>query len=184
MNKSLIAILAGVAISITGCTNAGESTVSDYEQGGYFKEEQQLEQQKEVEPKANTNTTHNNTTQPTKIHDNQQTESKHNSNRTNTKKQYKKSTKGVDKVKHNSESSEEPKEEPKHDNQSTQQNTQQEATDTVCTVCGRQIYNGEDFVELPDFPIDDGTGHQIYGAFIAHRECYQREFGKNGEYRP
>lgn len=174
MNKSLIAILAGVAISITGCTNAGESTVSDYEQGGYFKEEQQLEQQKEVEPKANTNTTHNNTTQPTKINGKQQTESKHNSNRPNTKKQYKKSTKGVDKVKHNSESSEEPKE----DNQSTQQ----EETDTVCTICGRQIYRGEDFVERDDFPIDDGTGHQIYGAFIAHRECYDREFG-NG-YRP
>lgn len=176
MNKSLIAILAGVAISITGCTNAGESTVSDYEQGGYFKEEQQIEQQKEVEkPKANTNTT-----QPTKINDKQPTESKHNSNRVNNQQQNKKSTKGVDKVKHNSESSEEPK----HNNQSTQQNTQQEATDTVCTVCGRQIYNGEDFVELDDFPIDDGTGHMVYGAFIAHRECYEREFGKNGEYRP
>lgn len=180
MNKSLIAILAGVAISITGCTNAGESTVSDYEQGGYFKEEQQIEQQNEVEkPKVNTNTT-----QPTKINDKQQTESKYNSNRTNNQQQNKKSTKGVDKVKHNSESSEEPK----HDNQSTQentqQNTQQEATDTPCTVCGRQIHNGEDFVELKDFPIDDGTGHMIYGAFIAHRECYEREFGKNGEYRP
>nr|DAU00507.1 MAG TPA: outer membrane protein assembly factor [Caudoviricetes sp.] len=178
MNKSLIAILAGVAISITGCTNAGESTVSDYEQGGYFKEEQQIEQQKEVEkPKANTNTT-----QPTKINDKQPTESKHNSNRVNNQQQNKKSTKGVDKVKRNSESSEEPKQEPKHDNQSTQQNTQQEATDTVCTICGRQIYNGEDFVAPNDIPIDDGTGHMVYGAFIAHRECYEREFA-NG-YRP
>jgi hypothetical protein len=178
MNKSLIAILAGVTISITGCTNAGESTVSDYEQGGYFKEEQQIEQQKEVEkPKANTNTT-----QHTKINDKQQTESKHNSNRVNNQQQNKKSTKGVDKVKRNSESSEEPK----HNNQSTQentqQNTQQEATDTTCTICGRPIYNGDDIVERDDFPVDDGTGHYIYGAFIAHRECYEREFA-NG-YRP
>jgi rubrerythrin len=169
MNKSLIAILAGVAISITGCTNAGESTVSDYEQGGYFKEEQQLEQQKEVESKANTNTTHNNTTQPTKINDKQQTERKHNSNRTNTTKQYKKSTKGVDKVKHNSESSEEPKEEPKQDNQSTQENIKQD-DELVCPLCGNPIHNGYDNV--------------IVGNTLYHRECYQREFGKNGEYRP
>lgn len=169
MNKSLIAILAGVAISITGCTNAGESTVSDYEQGGYFKEEQQIEQQKEVESKANTNTTHNNTTQPTKINDKQQTERKHNSNRTNTTKQYKKSTKGVDKVKHNSESSEEPKEEPKQDNQSTQENIKQD-DELVCPLCGNPIHNGYDNV--------------IVGNTLYHRECYQREFGKNGEYRP
>lgn len=169
MNKSLIAILAGVAISITGCTNAGESTVSDYEQGGYFKEEQQIEQQKEVEPKANTNTTHNSTTQPTKINDKQQTESKHNSNRTNTTKQYKKSTKGVDKVKHNSESSEEPKQ----DNQSTQENTQEnikQDDELVCPLCGNPIHNGYDNVVV------DNT--------LYHRDCYQREFGKNGEYRP
>lgn len=165
MNKSLIAILAGVAISITGCTNAGESTVSDYEQGGYFKEEQQIEQQKEVEPKANTNTTHNSTTQPTKINDKQQTESKHNSNRTNTTKQYKKSTKGVDKVKHNSESSEEPKQ----DNQSTQENIKQD-DELVCPLCGNPIHNGYDNI--------------IVGNTLYHRECYQREFGKNGEYRP
>lgn len=164
MNKSLIAILAGVAISITGCTNAGESTVSDYEQGGYFKEEQQLEQQKEVESKANTNTT-----QPTKINDKQQTESKHNSNRTNTTKQYKKSTKGVDKVKHNSESSEEPKEEPKQDNQSTQENIKQD-DELVCPLCGNPIHNGYDNI--------------VVGNTLYHRECYQREFGKNGEYRP
>lgn len=169
MNKSLIAILAGVAISITGCTNAGESTVSDYEQGGYFKEEQQVEQQKEVESKANTNTTHNNTTQPTKINDKQQTESKHNSNRTNTTKQYKKSTKGVDKVKHNSESSEEPKEEPKQDNQSTQENIKQD-DELVCPLCGNPIHNGYDNI--------------VVGNTLYHRECYQREFGKNGEYRP
>ena len=169
MNKSLIAILAGVAISITGCTNAGESTVSDYEQGGYFKEEQQIEQQKEVEPKANTNTTHNSTTQPTKINDKQQTESKHNSNRTNTTKQYKKSTKGVDKVKHNSESSEEPKEEPKQDNQSTQENIKQD-DELVCPLCGNPIHNGYDNI--------------VVGNTLYHRECYQREFGKNGEYRP
>lgn len=165
MNKSLIAILAGVAISITGCTNAGESTVSDYEQGGYFKEEQQMEQQKEVEPKANTNTTHNNTTQPTKINDKQQTERKHNSNKPNTKKQYKKSTKGVDKVKRNSESSEEPKQ----DNQSTQENIKQD-DELVCPLCGNPIHNGYDNV--------------IVGNTLYHRECYQREFGKNGEYRP
>jgi hypothetical protein len=169
MNKSLIAILAGVAISITGCTNAGESTVSDYEQGGYFKEEQQIEQQKEVEPKANTNTTHNSTTQPTKINDKQQTESKHNSNRTNTTKQYKKSTKGVDKVKHNSESSEEPKEEPKQDNQSTQENIKQD-DELVCPLCGNPIHNGYDNI--------------VVSNTLYHRECYQREFGKNGEYRP
>ena len=169
MNKSLIAILAGVAISITGCTNAGESTVSDYEQGGYFKEEQQLEQQKEVESKANTNTTHNNTTQPTKINDKQQTERKHNSNRTNTTKQYKKSTKGVDKVKHNSEISEEPKEEPKQDNQSTQENIKQD-DELVCPLCGNPIHNGYDNI--------------VVGNTLYHRECYQREFGKNGEYRP
>ena len=169
MNKSLIAILAGVAISITGCTNAGESTVSDYEQGGYFKEEQQIEQQKEVEPKANTNTTHNNTTQPTKINDKQQTESKHNSNRTNTTKQYKKSTKGVDKVKHNSESSEEPKQ----DNQSTQENTQEnikQDDELVCPLCGNPIHNGYDNV--------------IVDNVLLHKSCYQHEFGKNGEYRP
>lgn len=164
MNKSLIAILAGVAISITGCTNAGESTVSDYEQGGYFKEEQQMEQQKEVEPKANTNTT-----QPTKINDKQQTERKHDSNRTNTTKQYKKSTKGVDKVKHNSESSEEPKEEPKQDNQSTQENIKQD-DELVCPLCGNPIHNGYDNI--------------VVGNTLYHRECYQREFGKNGEYRP
>ena len=169
MNKSLIAILAGVAISITGCTNAGESTVIDYEQGGYFKEEQQLEQQKEVESKANTNTTHNNTTQPTKINDKQQTERKHNSNRTNTTKQYKKSTKGVDKVKHNSESSEEPKEEPKQDNQSTQENIKQD-DELVCPLCGNPIHNGYDNI--------------VVGNTLYHRECYQREFGKDGEYRP
>lgn len=169
MNKSLIAILAGVAISITGCTNAGESTVSDYEQGGYFKEEQQIEQQKEVEPKANTNTTHNSTTQPTKINDKQQTESKHNSNRTNTTKQYKKSTKGVDKVKHNSESSEEPKQ----DNQSTQENTQEnikQDDELVCPLCGNPIHNGYDNV--------------IVDNVLLHKSCYQHEFGKNGEYRP
>jgi hypothetical protein len=169
MNKSLIAILAGVAISITGCTNAGESTVSDYEQGGYFKEEQQIEQQKEVEPKANTNTTHNNTTQPTKINDKQQTERKHNSNRPNTKKQYKKSTKGVDKVKRNSESSEEPKEEPKQDNQSTQENIKQD-DELVCPLCGNPIHNGYDNV--------------IVDNVLLHKSCYQHEFGKNGEYRP
>jgi hypothetical protein len=173
MNKSLIAILAGVAISITGCTNAGESTVSDYEQGGYFKEEQQIEQQNEVEkPKANTNTT-----QPTKINDKQQTESKHNSNRTNNKQQYKKSTKGVDKVKRNSESSEEPKEEPKHDNQSTQQNTQQDDrfhkqlkdSDTLCSICGCSIHYGDDFVAR-----DDG--------FIAHKYCYQHVLDDNAKH--
>lgn len=169
MNKSLIAILAGVAISITGCTNAGESTVSDYEQGGYFKEEQQIEQQKEVEPKANTNTTHNSTTQPTKINDKQQTESKHNSNRTNTTKQYKKSTKGVDKVKHNSESSEEPKEEPKQDNQSTQENIKQD-DELVCPLCGNPIHNGYDNI--------------VVDNVLLHKSCYQHEFGKNGEYRP
>lgn len=169
MNKSLIAILAGVAISITGCTNAGESTVSDYEQGGYFKEEQQIEQQKEVEPKANTNTTHNSTTQPTKINDKQQTERKHDSNRTNTTKQYKKSTKGVDKVKHNSESSEEPKEEPKQDNQSTQENIKQD-DELVCPLCGNPIHNGYDNV--------------IVDNVLLHKSCYQHEFGKNGEYRP
>lgn len=169
MNKSLIAILAGVAISITGCTNAGESTVSDYEQGGYFKEEQQIEQQKEVESKANTNTTHNNTTQPTKINDKQQTERKHDSNRTNTTKQYKKSTKGVDKVKRNSESSEEPKEEPKHDNQSTQENIKQD-DELVCPLCGNPIHNGYDNV--------------IVDNVLLHKSCYQHEFGKNGEYRP
>lgn len=169
MNKSLIAILAGVAISITGCTNAGESTVSDYEQGGYFKEEQQIEQQNEVESKANTNTTHNNTTQPTKINDKQQTESKHNSNRPNTKKQYKKSTKGVDKVKHNSESSEEPKEEPKQDNQSTQENIKQD-DELVCPLCGNPIHNGYDNV--------------VVDNVLLHKSCYQHEFGKNGEYRP
>lgn len=165
MNKSLIAILAGVAISITGCTNAGESTVSDYEQGGYFKEEQQIEQQKEVKPKANTNTTHNSTTQPTKINDKQQTESKHNSNRTNITKQYKKSTKGVDKVKHNSESSEEPKQ----DNQSTQENIKQD-DELVCPLCGNPIHNGYDNV--------------IVDNVLLHKSCYQHEFGKNGEYRP
>lgn len=169
MNKSLIAILAGVAISITGCTNAGESTVSDYEQGGYFKEEQQIEQQKEVESKANTNTTHNNTTQPTKINDKQQTERKQDSNRTNTTKQYKKSTKGVDKVKHNSESSEEPKEEPKQDNQSTQENIKQD-DELVCPLCGNPIHNGYDNV--------------IVNNVLLHKSCYQHEFGKNGEYRP
>ena len=169
MNKSLIAILAGVAISITGCTNAGESTVSDYEQGGYFKEEQQNEVEK---PKANTNTT-----QPTKINDKQQTESKHNSNRTNNKQQYKKSTKGVDKVKRNSESSEEPKEEPKHDNQSTQQNTQQDDrfhkqlkdSDTLCSICGCSIHYGDDFVAR-----DDG--------FIAHKYCYQHVLDDNAKH--
>lgn len=165
MNKSLIAILAGVAISITGCTNAGESTVSDYEQGGYFKEEQQIEQQKEVEPKADTNTTHNNTTQPTKINDKQQTERKHDSNRTNTTKQYKKSTKGVDKVKRNSESSEEPKQ----DNQSTQENIKQD-DELVCPLCGNPIHNGYDNV--------------IVNNVLLHKSCYQHEFGKNGEYRP
>ena len=168
MNKSLIAILAGVAISITGCTNAGESTVSDYEQGGYFKEEQQIEQQKEVESKANTNTT-----QPTKINDKQQTERKHDSNRTNTTKQYKKSTKGVDKVKHNSESSEEPKEEPKQDNQSTQQDTQEnikQDDELVCPLCGNPIHNGYDNI--------------IVNNVLLHKSCYQHEFGKNGEYRP
>lgn len=165
MNKSLIAILAGVAISITGCTNAGESTVSDYEQGGYFKEEQQIEQQKEVESKADTNTTHNNTTQPTKINDKQQTERKHDSNRTNTTKQYKKSTKGVDKVKHNSESSEEPKQ----DNQSTQENIKQD-DELVCPLCGNPIHNGYDNV--------------IVNNVLLHKSCYQHEFGKNGEYRP
>lgn len=169
MNKSLIAILAGVTISITGCTNAGESTVSDYEQGGYFKEEQQIEQQKEVESKANTNTTHNNTTQPTKINDKQQTERKHDSNRTNTTKQYKKSTKGVDKVKHNSESSEEPKQ----NNQSTQQDTQEnikQDDELVCPLCGNPIHNGYDNV--------------IVNNVLLHKSCYQHEFGKNGEYRP
>lgn len=164
MNKSLIAILAGVAISITGCTNAGESTVSDYEQGGYFKEEQQIEQQKEVEPKANTNTTHNSTTQPTKINDKQQTESKHNSNRTNTTKQYKKSTKGVDKVKHNSESSEEPKEEPKQD---TQENIKQD-DELVCPICGNPIHNGYDNV--------------IVNNVLLHKSCYQHELDDNSEH--
>ena len=169
MNKSLIAILAGVAISITGCTNAGESTVSDYEQGGYFKEEQQIEQQNEVEkPKANTNTT-----QPTKINDKQQTESKYNSNRTNNQQQNKKSTKGVDKVKRNSESSEELK----HDNQSTQENTQQndrfhkqlKDSDTLCSICGCSIHYGDDFVAR-----DDG--------FIAHKYCYQHVLDDNAKH--
>ena len=173
MNKSLIAILAGVAISITGCTNAGESTVSDYEQGGYFKEEQQIEQQNEVEkPKANTNTT-----QPTKINDKQQTESKHNSNRTNNQQQNKKSTKGVDKVKHNSESSEEPK----HDNQSTQQNTQQEAADIECAICGHQVHNGEG-ITLNDYPVQDSDGHIVSSAVVVHKYCYQHELDDNAKH--
>ena len=168
MNKSLIAILASVAISITGCTKAGESTVSDYEQGGcYFQEEQQI-QQKEVESKAN-----NDTTQPTKISDKQQTESKHNSNRTNTQHQYKKSTKGADRVKHNSESSEEPK----HNNQSTQENTQQDdpftkqikESDTLCSICGCTIHYGDDWIAR-----DNG--------FIAHKYCYQHELDDNAKH--
>lgn len=173
MSELLIAILVGVTISLTGCTKAGESTVSDYEQGGYFQEEQQI-QQKEVESKANTNTTHNNTTQPTKINDKQQTESKHNSNRINNQQQHKKYTKGVDKVKDSSE-------EPKQDNQSTQQNTQQEATDTECAICGRQVHNGEG-IELNDYPIEDSDGHIVSAAVIVHKYCYQHELDDNAKH--
>ena len=169
MNKSLIAILAGVAISITGCTNAGESTVSDYEQGGYFKEEQQIEQQKEVEkPKANTNTT-----QPTKINDKQQTESKHNSNRVNNQQQNKKSTKGVDKVKRNSESSEEPK----HNNQSTQENTQQnDQPDGICPICGCSV-SYDNCIRLDEYKVETEDGCTVMHSVLVHKECFEREFG-------
>lgn len=171
MNKSLIAILAGVAISITGCTNAGESTVSDYEQGGYFKEEQQIEQQKEVEkPKADTNTT-----QPTKINDKQPTESKHNSNRTNNQQQNKKSTKGVDKVKHNSESSEEPKQ----DNQSTQENTQQNTQqDGICPICGCSV-SYDNCIILDEYKVETEDGCTVMHSVLVHPECFEREFGNN-----
>lgn len=173
MSELLIAILVGVTMTLTGCTKAGESTVSDYEQGGYFKEEQQIEQHKEVdEPKSNTNTT-----QPTKINDKQPTESKHNSNRTNNQQQNKKSTKGVDKVKRNSETLEEPKQ----DNQSTQQNTQQEATDTECAICGHQVYNG-DGIELNDYPVQDSDGHIVSAAVVVHKYCYQHELDDNAKH--
>lgn len=175
MSELLIAIILGVSMTLTGCTKAGESTVSDYEQGGYFQEEQQIEQHKEVdEPKAN-----NSTTQPTKINDKQPTESKQNNNRTNTQQQYKKSTKGVDKVKDSS------KYEHKQDNQSTDKTnnytpgtppTKDDEPDTscgvACGICGRLVPKGEGIV-VKNLP---GDGD------IVHKSCYQHEFG-NG-YRP
>lgn len=178
MSELLIAIILGVTVSLTGCTKAGESTVSDYEQGGYFQEEQQIEQHKEVdEPKAN-----NSTTQPTKINDKQPTESKQNNNRTNTQQQYKKSTKGVDKVKDSS------KYEHKQDNQSTDNTNNYLNPDTTpsgeaCGICGGLVYRGEGIV-VKDFPGDgDEEGSVVVSpGAIVHKSCYQHEFG-NG-YRP
>lgn len=167
MNKSLIAILAGVAISITGCTKAGESTVSDYEQGGYFQEEQQSEDKEVDKPKATT-------PQHNKLDSGQPVEHKQNNSRTNNQQQNKKSIKGVDKVKRNSESSEEPKQ----DNQSTQQNTQQEATDTECAICGHQVHNGEG-IELNDYPVQDSDGRIVSAAVVVHKYCYQHELDDN-----
>lgn len=159
MSELVIAIILGVTITLTGCTNAGESTVSDYEQGGYFKEEHQIKQEKEVEkPKTNTNTT-----QSTKINDKQQTESKQNNNKTNNQQHNNKSTKGADNVNNNSNKQ---KDEPKQNNQSTQQDTEQ--TDTLeCAICGYPVHNGEGIV--------------VSGTLL-HKSCYQQELDDYSKY--
>lgn len=181
MSELLIAIILGVSMTLTGCTKAGESTVSDYEQGGYFQEEQQIEQRKEVDaPKTN-----NNTTQPTKINDKQPAEVRQNSNRTNTQQQYKKSTKGVDKVKDNSDSRK--TYEHKQDNQSTDNTNNYLNPDTTpsgeaCGICGGLVYRGEGIV-VKDFPGDgDEEGSVVNTGAIVHKSCYHRTFTDGSHY--
>ena len=107
MSELVIAIILGVSMTLTGCTKAGESTVSDYEQGGYF-QEQQREDTEVDKPKATT-------PQHNKLDSEQPTESKQNNNGTNNQQPSKKSTKGTDKVKDSSDSKNEY--EHKQDNQ-------------------------------------------------------------------
>lgn len=187
MSELLIAILIGVSMTLTGCTKAGESTVSDYEQGGYFQEEQQIEQHKEVdEPKANTTTT-----QPTKINDKQQIERKQDNTRIINQQQNNKSTKGADKVKDSS------KYEHKQDNQSTDKTnnypepgtppTKDDEPDTTssgeaCGICGGLVYRGEGIV-VKNFPGDgDEEGSVVNTGAIVHKSCYHRTFTDGSHY--
>lgn len=181
MSELVIAILVGVTMTLTGCTKAGESTVSDYEQGGYFQEDQQMEQQKEVdEPKANTTTT-----QPTKINDKQQIERKQDNTRIINQQQNNKSTKGADKVKHNSNNRKEY--EHKQNNQSTDNTNNYLNPDTTpsgeaCGICGGLVYRGEGIV-VKDFPGDgDEEGSVVNTGAIVHKSCYHRTFTDGSHY--
>nr|DAE62002.1 MAG TPA: hypothetical protein [Caudoviricetes sp.] len=172
MSELVIAIILGVSMTLTGCTKAGESTVSDYEQGGYFQEEQQREDTEVDKPKATT-------PQHNKLDSEQPAEHKQNNIRINNQQPSKKSTKGTDKVKDSSGSKNEY--EHKQDNQSTQQNTQHEAVDIECAICGHQVHNGEG-ITLNDYPVQDSDGHIVSGAVVVHKYCYQHELDDNSKH--
>jgi outer membrane biosynthesis protein TonB len=175
MSELVIAIILGVSMTLTGCTKAGESTVSDYEQGGYFQEEQQQEDKEVDKPKATTS-------QHNKLDSEQPVEHKQNNTRINNQQQNNKSTKGIDRVKNNSNkiknNSDNKKEDTsKQDNQSSQQ----EATDTECAICGHQVHNGEG-ITLNDYPVQDSNGNIVSGAVVVHKYCYQHELDDNSKH--
>jgi len=169
MGEIVLAIVLGVTMTLTGCTKAGESTVSDYEQGGYFQEEQQQEKKEVDKPKATT-------PQPTKSASEQPTERKQDNTRIINQQQNNKSTKGADRVKNNSgkvkhNSDNRNTDEHKQDNQSTQQDTQEnikQDDELVCAICGYPIHNGYDSV--------------VVGNALLHKSCYQHELDDNAKH--
>lgn len=178
MGEIVLAIILGVTMTLTGCTKAGESTVSDYEQGGYFQEQQQ--EDKEVDKPKATTPQHN------KLDSEQPTEHKQNNIRTNNQQQNKKSTKGVDKVKDNSGSKK--AYDHKQDNPSTDNTNNYPDPDTTpsgeaCGICGGQVYRGEGIV-VKNFPGDgDEEGSVVVSSgAIVHKSCYHRTFADNSHY--
>lgn len=179
MGEIVLAIILGVTMTLTGCTKAGESTVSDYEQGGYFQEEQQQEEKDVDQPKATT-------PQPTKSGSVQPTEHKQNNSRTNNQQQNEKSTKGANRVINNSNNKKAYKH--KQDNQSTDNTNNYPDPDTTpsgeaCGICGGQVYRGEGIV-VKNFPGDgDEEGSVVVSSgAIVHKSCYHRTFADNSHY--
>lgn len=164
MGEIVLAIILGVTMTLTGCTKAGESTVSDYEQGGYFQEEQQQEKKEVDKPKATT-------PQPTKSASEQPTERKQDNTRIINQQQNNNSTKGADRVKNNSgkvkhNSDNRNTDEHKQDNQSTQQDIKQD-DELECAICGHVVHNGEGVV---------------VGNALLHKYCYQHELDDNSKH--
>lgn len=185
MGEIVLAIVLGVTMTLTGCTKAGESTVSDYEQGGYFQEEQQQEKKEVDKPKATT-------PQPTKSASEQPTERKQDNIRIINQQQNNKSTEGADKVKKNSNNKKEYNH--KQDNQSTDNTnnyptpgtppTEEDTPDVVCGICGGQVYRGEGIV-VKNFPGDgDEEGSVVVSSgAIVHKSCYHRVFDDDSHYK-
>ncbi len=184
MGEVVLAIILGVTMTLTGCTKAGESTVSDYEQGGYFQEEQQQEDKEVDKPKVTT-------PQHNKLDYEQPVGHKQNNNRTNNQQQNNKSTKGVDSVKKNSNNKKDYTH--KQNNQSTDKTnnypapntppTDSDAPDIACGICGEQVHRGEGIV-VKNFPGDgDEEGSVVVSSgAIVHKSCYHRVFADNSHY--